>query len=142
MNPNRANIIKKVHQWVACAEEDIRLAQHGLIMRSNCPYRLIAYHSQQCAKKYLKAYLVLKKIDFPYTHNIRKLLALCDKEWIKELAEAEKLTPYALTTRYPGEDEEVTKEESEDAIRIALNLKQIVRDVLIQEGIEFSKETL
>lgn len=141
MNVNRADIVRKVHQWLAYAEEDLRLAQYGLTMPSSCPYRLIAYHGQQCAEKYLKAYLVLNEIDFPYTHNIRSLLKLCTKEWTKELTEAERLTPYAVTTRYPGEDEEVTKEEAEHAIHIATHLRQVVRDALIQEGVELSGET-
>jgi len=33
------------------------------------------------------------------------------------------LTPFAITTRYPGEDEEVTKVEALDAIRIAEMVK-------------------
>lgn len=40
-----------------------------------------------------------------------------------QFAEAEMLTPFAITTRYPGEDEEVTKEEALDAIRIAEMVK-------------------
>lgn len=34
-------------------------------MPGSRPYRLIAYHAQQCAEKYLKAYLVYHDIDFP-----------------------------------------------------------------------------
>ncbi|MBU1152425.1 HEPN domain-containing protein [bacterium] len=140
MSVHNANIIRKVRQWLLFAEEDLRLAQCGLTMSSSCPYRLIAYHAQQCAEKYLKAYLVFNGIDFPYTHDIRRLLKLCDKEWTKELNEADKLTPYAITTRYPGEDSEVTKEEAEQAIRLAAQVQQTVRTVLIRAGLELSEE--
>jgi HEPN domain-containing protein len=71
MTVNPVEILKKARKWLAYAEEDLRLAKHGLTMSSSCPYRLIAYHAQQCAEKYLKAYLVFKRVDFPYTHNIR-----------------------------------------------------------------------
>jgi len=140
MSVHNANIIRKVRQWLLFAEEDLRLAQCGLTMSSSCPYRLIAYHAQQCAEKYLKAYLVFNEIDFPYTHDIRRLLKLCDKEWAKELNEADKLTPHAITTRYPGEDSEVTKEETEEAIRLATQVQQTVRIVLVQAGLELSEE--
>lgn len=38
-----------------------------LRMESGCPYQLIAYHAhQQCAEKYLKAFLVYLRQDFPW----------------------------------------------------------------------------
>ena len=138
MSVNRTDIITKVHQWIAYAEDDLRLAQHGLTMSSSCPYRLIAYHAQQCAEKYLKAYLVFKEIDFPYTHDIRSLFKLCAREWTEELREAERLTPFAITTRYPGVDKEVTKAEAVRAIDIASRVQQVVRDALGKEGFEHS----
>lgn len=108
----------------------MRLAEHGLVMASSCPYRLIAYHAQQCAEKHLKAYLVYKGIDFPYTHNVSRLLELCSEQgenWLKTLEDAEELTPFAITTRYPGEDTEVTKEEALRAITIAILVRDTVR---------------
>lgn len=137
MSVDRANILKKVHQWMVYAEDDLRLAQHGLTMSSSCPYRLIAYHAQQCAEKYLKAYLVFNGIDFPYTHDIRKLLKLCAKEWTEKLGKAERLTPFSITTRYPGEDKAVTKAEALSAVEIASHVREVVRDALKQEGYEY-----
>lgn len=119
------DIILNVKKWINYAEEDLRLAKHSLTLESGCPFRLTAYHAQQCAEKYLKALLVSHQIDFPYTHSITRLLEICS-ELINtnELTEAEILTPFAITTRYPGEDEEVTKEEAIDAIRIADLVKE------------------
>jgi HEPN domain-containing protein len=68
MNPIDSEIQKKVIQWLEYGDEDLRLARHGLTLTSGVPYRLIAYHAQQCAEKYLKAFLVCHRIDFPYTH--------------------------------------------------------------------------
>lgn len=103
-------IRQKVAQWLAYGDDDLHLARHGLTMVSGSPYRLIAYHAQQCAEKYLKAYLVFHRIDFPYTHNIARLLELCvgKGEWGEGLHDAQGLTPFAITARYPGEDEAVT----------------------------------
>lgn len=119
------DIILNVKKWIKHAEEDLRLAKHSLTLESGCPFRLTAYHAQQCAEKYLKALLVFHQIDFPYTHSITRLLEICSEIInTNELTEAEILTPFAITTRYPGEDEEVTKEEALDAIRIADLVKE------------------
>lgn len=137
MNPIDHVIARKVKLWISHAEEDLRLAQHGLKLKSSCPYRLIAYHAQQCAEKYIKAFLVYHKIDFPYTHNISRLLELCAEkaDWTEKIKEAEELAPFAITTRYPGEYEEVTKENVVRAIKIAKSVKRTVRAALAQEGI-------
>lgn len=73
----RDEIVGKTREWAAHADDDMRVAQHTLTLPDECPYRLVAYHAQQCAEKYLKAFLVLRGIDFPFTHNIARLLELC-----------------------------------------------------------------
>jgi len=67
MLPNEELINKKVKQWFEIAEEDFHLAKHSFVISSPVPYRLIAYHCQQSAEKYLKGLLVYFQIDFPYT---------------------------------------------------------------------------
>jgi hypothetical protein len=67
-----AAIVEKVRQWLAYADEDLRVARHGFSMPEPPPCRAIAFHAQQCAEKYLKAYLVFHAVDFPYglcSHN-------------------------------------------------------------------------
>jgi HEPN domain-containing protein len=137
-----AEILQKVSQWLEFADEDLRLASHGLTLASDVPYRLIAYHAQQCAEKHLKAYLVYQGIDFPYTHNISRLLELCAEkaDWVSGLTEAEELTPFAITTRYPGEDEKVTQEEATRAIEIAAKVRGIVREALSRMGVTLPPE--
>jgi HEPN domain-containing protein len=134
MKKNHNEIIKKVDQWLAFGVEDLHLARHGLGLKSQCPYRLIAYHAQQCVEKHLKAYLVFHQVDFPYTHNIARLLELCDQNtstnWVEELKQAEELTPFAITTRYPGQDDEVTKREAEIAVNVADQVREVVRIAL------------
>jgi HEPN domain-containing protein len=117
------------------------LAQHGLSLSSYCPYRLIAFHAQQCAEKHLKAYLVFTGVDFPYTHNISRLLELCGEhaEWAEKLLDAEELSPFATTVRYPGEEEEVTEEEAIRAINLAAKVYDTVRQALTQAGIKIPR---
>jgi HEPN domain-containing protein len=65
-------------------------------------------------EKALKALLVFKNIRFDYTHNIGLLIkALEDKsiEVPDNIKEAASLSVFAVTTRYPGDYEPVTKEE-------------------------------
>ena len=71
MNVPRDVVLKRVRKWIQFADEDLRLAEHALKLSSGCPYRLIAYHAQQCAEKYIKSFLVFHEIEFPYTHNLR-----------------------------------------------------------------------
>ncbi|MCK5057290.1 MAG: HEPN domain-containing protein [Candidatus Aminicenantes bacterium] len=135
MKEKPIEIIKKARQWLNYADEDLRLAEHGMTMSSSCPYRLIAYHAQQCAEKCLKAYLVFNQTDFPYTHNIRSLLQLCMGEWTVELSDVDELTPFAVTTRYPGEDEHVTRKDALHALELAKKVRKAVRRVSREDGL-------
>ncbi len=140
MSETNLEILKKVMQWLSHADEDLNLASHALGLGAKSPYRLIAYHAQQCAEKCLKAFLVYHHVDFPYTHNIRRLLKFCAEHatWTDTLKDAEELTPYAITARYPGEDEEVTKSEAQRAIEIAQQVRKQVRTALQQLGVDLS----
>jgi HEPN domain-containing protein len=131
-------VLRKVHQWLAYADEDLHLARHGLtIPVAPPPYRLIAFHAKQCAEKCLKAFLVLCGVDFPYTHNLGHLLDLCAAQdtWAETLRDAEELTPFAITARYPGEDEEVTLEEALRAIETAGRVRAAAREAIRDKGI-------
>jgi len=50
--------------------------------------------------------------------------------------DAARLTPFAITARYPGEDSEVERGEAEWAIVIAESVRQAVRQALMAEGLE------
>jgi HEPN domain-containing protein len=136
MSANDDEILKKVKQWLAYADEDLRLARHGMTLSTGAPHRLIAYHAQQCAEKCLKAYLIFHHIDFPFTHNISRLLELCGEEtsWIKSLMDAEELTFYAITARYPGTEDEVAAEEALRAIKLATLVMESVSKALSGES--------
>lgn len=67
MSATRKDIGLNVRQWIERAQEDLRLSKHAMTMSTAIPYRLVAYHAQQCAEKCLKAYLVAGLTDFPYT---------------------------------------------------------------------------
>jgi len=138
MSKIEPEFLKKVIQWLSLADEDLNLASHALGLGAQSPYRLIAYHAQQCAEKCLKAFLVYHKVDFPYTHNIRRLMEFCAEyaEWTDTLKGAEELTPYAITARYPGEEVEVMEPEAKRAIDLARQVREQVRKALEKLGLK------
>lgn len=139
MEAPREKVLHKVGEWLARADEDLQLATYALTMQAQAPpYRLIAYHAQQCAEKCLKAFLVYHNVDFPYTHNIRRLLALCGDlaDWAAALGDAQEFTAYAMTARYPGEDLIVTHEEARRAVSVAEQVRSRVRAALRELGME------
>ena len=143
MNDIEKEIHRKVNLWMAYADEDLHLSKYALKLRP-APCRLIAYHAQQCAEKCLKAYLVFRRVDFPYTHNISLLLELCtgQSKWAESLQDAEELTAFAITTRYPGEDKKVTMAEAVRAIELASSVRQAVKKALADEGMAILEDTL
>lgn len=118
------------------------MANLGFALGENAPLHLIAYHAQQSVEKYLKAYLVFYSVEFPYSHNLLRLLDLCpDKDtWVGKMSNLQKLIPYAVSTRYPGIDEEVTEKEAREAVEIAINTTQIIRSVLLKKGVDFTED--
>jgi HEPN domain-containing protein len=66
--------------------------------------------------------LVHRQIDFPHTHSIGALLALCEEAGFadaRQLTDASSLTRYAVATRYPGEEEPVSRQEAKEAATLA-----------------------
>ena len=106
MSGKKSAVAKKAEEWLQYADEDLRLAKHAFKLKTSAPFKLIAYHAQQCVEKCLKAYLVFNDIDFPFTHNISALLELCppSADWSKELDDAKVLSAYAVTARYRSDD--------------------------------------
>jgi HEPN domain-containing protein len=63
-------------------------------------------------------------------------LAQTCRKWPALILEAEELTPYAITTRYPGEDEPVSADEAGKAIAVAEKVRHLIRHALLEEGID------
>lgn len=143
MNIPDQDHLDKVILWISYAEDDLGLAHYAMTMPGSRPYRLIAYHAQQCAEKYLKAYLVYHDIDFPFTHDIKKLLKFCGSHtWIEKIKDAEELTPYAITARYPGVDEIVTENEAHQAVNLASIVRKTIRKALADDGMFIPEDVL
>ena len=60
------------------ANEDLSLARH--LLSEGIYLRAVGFHAQQAAEKYLKAFLILRQVDFPKTHAMGKLLDYIARE--------------------------------------------------------------
>ncbi len=122
-------VLAVAFQWAAKAENDLKNAAHTIRLKTDCPTDTVCFHVQQCVEKYLKALLVLNDIEFSRTHQISTLLALVPAQVRPTLSEEEqdRLTEYAVTTRYPGDYDPISHEEARQAVRIARRLRNQVR---------------
>ncbi len=121
MPDERDEVIHKlVAEWLRWARADMTVAT--LTDDERIAPEIVAFHAQQAAEKVLKALLVQRQIDFPRTHSIGALLALCEEAGFvgaRELADAGSLTRYAVASRYPGEEEPVSRQEAKEAATLA-----------------------
>lgn len=92
-------------EWVAKAEEDFHSAD-GLLHSLEVPMANTAsFHCQQCAEKYLKAFLTENLIRFERIHGLATLLDLCaslDGDFRNIANDLNVLEGYAVAVRYPG----------------------------------------
>ena len=96
--------IDLVKAWIEKAENDLRAAKHLINVGSNPPLDAVCFHAQQCAEKYLKAFLTYKGVEFRKTHDLGELIALAseiDGSFDEIIDIGEKLTDYAVDIRYP-----------------------------------------
>jgi len=129
--------LRLARMWVERAEEDLLVAELLLSSEESCPSSTICFHAQQCAEKYIKALLVSLPIPFPKVHDIGELLHLVPASIKVPLTaeEQEQLTFYATTARYPGDYEPVSRENAEEMLSAARNLRDAIRAQLPQDAL-------
>jgi len=118
-----------VKSWLNKAERDLDSARR----LSEGPEALLdvaIYHCQQAAEKALKGWLVFHDRRLEKTHDVRMLATLSssiDPEFSSVFEAAERLTPYAVIYRYPGELLFPEPEEFQQALRDAETVLTFVR---------------
>ena len=117
-------------EWVQKAEEDYTTI--GWLQQAPAPnYNLICFLSQQCAEKYLKAWLQETNIPFTRPHDLGTLLDLITPAiptWRAWRSDLSKLSKYAVITRYPGGS--ATPGDTEQAMQICTKVRQAIRSEL------------
>ena len=98
------------------ARSDLAVAKSriaGAYLEEHC------YHAQQAAEKAIKSVMMLRGIEFPYTHDLSRLMSMLESSGEKlpeQIRKAVTLTKYAGVLRYPVQYEEVSEEGYEDAV--------------------------
>ena len=121
-----------VGRWLRQADADLAVAER--LLPDGAPHAwAVAFHAQQAAEKFLKAFLTHGQTEFPKTHDLAQLLELVastDPALADRLGEAAILTPYGVEVRYPGDFPEVTVPEAKQALRLAARVREAVRGAL------------
>jgi len=135
-------VVEVVREWVEKAENDLKNAAHTLEMGEDCPTDTVCFHAQQCVEKYFKAFLTLKDVDPPRSHDIEKLVALLsgDVEVKLSVEEQRRLTDYATVTRYPGNYEQIALNEAQKAVEIARRVRREIRRMLPKKALRLSRK--
>jgi HEPN domain-containing protein len=125
------DIPENIPKWILKAEHDLVAARQILLLET-APTDTVCYHAQQTVEKILKALLIQKEIEFSKTHNLLILLELLQEPDLENYrAVCELLTSYAIESRYPGDYVEPEREEAEEAVRIATEIFELVKNKLI-----------
>ncbi len=108
------------HSWLAHARSDLACAR---TLRANPDVlpEQAGFHAQQAAEKAIKAVLLARNVNFPYTHDLEDLVNEVTSHAMAaptELEEAKTLSRFAVETRYPNPSE-ITDADIDGAIRIA-----------------------
>lgn len=131
--PDESAKLVVAHQWIAKAEDDYKLAAYVLTMGENGPFAGVCFHAQQCVEKYIKALLIIHEIDFPKTHDIERLIQLLPSTILLPIAVSDQalLTTYAVTARYPGDDEPVFRADARHAMTVVRKVRKAARIFLV-----------
>jgi HEPN domain-containing protein len=106
-------------EWLNRAKSSLTRAKtrlEGVYLEDLC------FDAQQAAEKAVKALLIARQVEFPYVHDLSRLLTLLEEtgeEIPTSVRLAEALTPYAIVARYPGVVEPLTEERYHTAVELA-----------------------
>ncbi|MCC6299294.1 MAG: HEPN domain-containing protein [Anaerolineales bacterium] len=116
-------------EWAQKAEDDFVVAQKMYRARKRPVYDAVCFHAQQCAEKYLKAFLQEHGRDIPKIHKLLDLLKLCkevDASLEFLVTDLKELERFSVNVRYPGVSAE------KDEAKFALKSVKAVRDFFRQ----------
>lgn len=126
-----------VRNWIRKAENDLKIGKDELSFPEPAT-DMVCFHMQQCAEKYLKAFLIFHGKEYPKTHRLAVLISLCaqiDREFERLMGEGvDRLSRYAAALRYGEEFYMPDVDEAQQAIELAERTKRFVLDKLKAKG--------
>src|SRR3989344_2220765 len=121
-----------VKNWLDKASEDLAFAkaslQEGLEF-----YPQICFYLHQSVEKYLKAYIIAKRLDFKRIHDLTELVQICmenDQKFNKFYETAKLLSPFYIGTRYPDFIISINKSNAEKALQATEEIASFVKSKL------------
>jgi len=125
--------MKKIsEEWLKAARDDLRVADK--IISDEALTHMVAFHSQQCIEKSLKAVMEDCSIDLVMIHNLERLLEIV-KNHVKidvDIVLIEKMDKLYIDSRYPADfgllpDGKPAIEDAEDFYGVARSVYEVVK---------------
>ena len=115
-------------EWFLRAQDDELSAKDILEDRQGSP-NTVCFLSQQMAEKSLKGFLSFHNERFPKIHQLDMLINLCkeiDSQFEELRQEAEDLSEFYISTRYPGDYPQFSFRDAQEAFNKAIKIKSLV----------------
>jgi HEPN domain-containing protein len=130
--PDPHELLSVLREWVQKAENDLSAAWATSRLGRKTPADIVCFHAQQCIEKYIKAYLVLRQVRFPRTHDMKTLVELVPGRSRPPLdaQEQERFSRYAVISRYPEDDRPPTLADAREAVKVARRVRVWCRKLL------------
>ena len=106
-------------EWMNRARSNLAMAKTRI---SGAYLEDLCFQAQQAAEKAIKAMMIMRDIDFPYVHDLTRLLVILESNGERipdRVRRAANLTQYAVATRYPGIEQPVSDQQYTEAIEDA-----------------------
>lgn len=106
-------------EWLNRAKSNLRRAREripGVYLEDMC------YDAQQAAEKAVKALMIRRELDFPFVHDLDRLISLLEEDGEvipDEVRQVGQLTKYAIVGRYPHEHRPVSEDDFKEALALA-----------------------
>src|SRR5437016_5455665 len=142
MQPEAARVVE-TRSWFVKAKEDLRAAEYEF---TAVPPLLgdIVFHCQQATEKALKGFLTWHGHPFRKTHDLTELgKSVCRSRSRPRTALSTRraVDGLCLGVSLPGEKEEPTREEAEEAMTIAYEIYNAILDRLPRRCVHKSRAT-
>lgn len=82
---------------------DDEAAARALLDVESVTDAIVGFHAQQAVEKSLKAALAAREVEFPFSHDLARLVEICEGAALTlpaDLDHADRLTTYAARLRY------------------------------------------
>jgi HEPN domain-containing protein len=117
-------------EWLNRARSNLARAKakrKGVYLEDLC------FDAQQAAEKAIKALLIKLDVNFPYVHDLAELLTSVEKvgQEVPELIrQAERLSKFAVFTRYPGIGPSIKEKEYRETLEIAARVVKWAENIV------------